>query len=392
MNFDWQLRGQATLGIASAMAERKIARVLLEYDGPQLAVLESRQSKYIAFAADEDDKSVRWIHAPVTELEIKALLRGQIAIRNVVAKSIVSVIDVSLAGKPTLAWPTVSVSEIPGDCLPERDVLLPQFARESAISSGRVAFECEGESVRGHSMLFSCLSALTGSLQRFWSAAAPDAGVEAKSDGEGAWGPAALVCPAGAPGSFAIVIERRDAAAFEAIASVYRSIVSHSYGDPKLLQEALAARRPSLAQAYSGYLSALETFKVDVLFDSGRDITFLGFDAAARVRPYVARSGIRSATGRTSEVFEAIGYFDGFMKLKARFEFFDVTTRMEYRGNVSEPVLALAHARDVVIGRHAPMYAARIETTFGPGNKKRHLLLSVREIPASTDPTLIPVT
>jgi hypothetical protein len=251
--------------------------------------------------------------------------------------------------------------------------MLPEFARDHVEHvADRVAFECEGEAVRGHSIMFSCLAAISGSLQRFWSAIAAESGIEPS----GEWGGATLACSAGTSGSFAIEVEPRDKEAFETIAAGYKSIVRESYGDPSGIQGSLAKRRPSLAQSYGSYLRALETFKVDVLFDVGTDATFLGFDCATRVRPYV-RTVKNPEERRRSETVSAIGYFDGFMKLKPKFEFFDIATGSEYKGTVSEAVLGLAHKKDIIIGRRAPKYAVQIEVTFSGDRPQKCILLTV---------------
>jgi hypothetical protein len=76
----------------------------------------------------------------------------------------------------------------------------------------------------------------------------------------------------------------------------------------------------------------------------------------------------------------ATGYFDGFAKLKATFEFFDIATGLEYKGSVTEAVLRYAQGQDIIIGRHAPKYTVQIQVAFGPGRKRKCSLLAVKEL------------
>lgn len=377
MMLRWSPSGQLTIGTAGPAIDRTVSRVLVEYDGPQLVLLTAGRRQFLAYAADEDGDLVRWIHAPVSEIEIKALNRGQITIRNAVAKNELTVVDVNRSGTAVRSW-VVNLASLPDEYLPDSDALLPQFARPAATPTGRFAFECEGEAVRGHSITFACLAAVTGTVQKLWSAIAPEYLLDTEARDE--WGSTTLACGATSGGSFVIEVEPRDVATFEAIAAQYKSLIRESYDAPQKIQAKLETFRPSLAQAYSAYLQALETYRIDVLLDVGLDATFIGFDCAARVRPHVVLARERSANvGDRTEIVSAIGYFDGFMKRKATFEFFDVVTGTGYKGAVSQKVLSLASSTDIVIGRRLPKYAVRLEVRYRRGKQKKCTLLAVNE-------------
>jgi hypothetical protein len=107
----------------------ELDQVLVEYDGPQIVTLRGAGGLYLGIASDESDAFVRWIYAPLTETELRALLEGTGTLREAVQKPRVYVVDVDHDGTPIQAW------EYPGerlrdDDLPARGALLPRAIRD----------------------------------------------------------------------------------------------------------------------------------------------------------------------------------------------------------------------------------------------------------------------
>src|SRR5205814_7183621 len=91
MRSDWVLPAQREVPWSSS--DRQVKNVLLEFDGPQLVVLSTPEGDQLALAVDEDDVVVRWLQAPISKLELSALLSGAQPIREVFKKPGLTVAD-----------------------------------------------------------------------------------------------------------------------------------------------------------------------------------------------------------------------------------------------------------------------------------------------------------
>ncbi|UQA55249.1 hypothetical protein [Polyangium aurulentum] len=106
----------------------ELDQVLVEYDGPQIVTLRGVDGLHLGIASDEDDAYVRWIYAPLTETELRALLDGTGALRDVMHKPWVYVVDVDHDGVPVHAWQYPG-EQLRDDDLPARGALLPKAVR-----------------------------------------------------------------------------------------------------------------------------------------------------------------------------------------------------------------------------------------------------------------------
>jgi hypothetical protein len=366
------------------LASRKVERVLLEYEGPQLVVLRDGEQRYVGYVADELEDGRRWIQVPVTNLEIKALHRGKLTLREVLEKTELVICDTSPSGETLRLWLAPPAS-IPEDCLPDHGVELPEFARDPAYQAepDRLAFECEGAAVGHGTITFDCLASVTGALQRLWFAIARQLGIEI--DRTSGWNDATLAFAAGRKGSFAIEIDERGGDKFEAIAQRYKRLVHTSYVDPQSLHAQLA-QASDLSLAYGLYAEALEQYGIDVLANWKSDAVFLGNDRAKRVAKAYGRRTRRAPrliAGPADVVtINVDGYFDGLMRRRHRFDFVDPRSDTDYGGEIDREAVRHLQEMDIVLGRHA-YYRATIEVTTEPEGapgKSKHVLLAVKEL------------
>jgi len=103
--------------------------ILLDFQGPQIAVWSIGGTTHLGVASDEQDDMVRWLAAPLTTHELHAIRLGTMALRDVLSQSHLVVIDQNGKGDVTL-YGAISLADVPENAFPEHGAPLP-----SAVTS-----------------------------------------------------------------------------------------------------------------------------------------------------------------------------------------------------------------------------------------------------------------
>ena len=132
MNIDWHLPAEET-----QITERRIGRVLVEYEDPEIVTLcDQDDVLYLGVAVDEEGDVVRWLESVLYPQKYEALLAGTLGVREALGKPRVWVVDRTREGKPLHAW-SLAVEELPEDALPHPGALLPTATRLRLQQSSR---------------------------------------------------------------------------------------------------------------------------------------------------------------------------------------------------------------------------------------------------------------
>lgn len=326
-------------------------------------ILADEERRFLAYAADEDERTVRWIETPVSGVELRAVCTGRLPLREAILKPSLIVADYTFDHR-LLAVMSMAPEEIPVDCLPDPDALLPRFARDQAspmVTAEHAAFACDGPAVRGNAMPFAAISTLTSSLQTLWTSLGAKLGLGGEAiDG---WGPATLPFAASHAGSFVIEVAPANVDSFAMIASEYKTLAHACYGSSDALAARLKAYDARIVSAYCKYLGALQAHRIDVMAEWATDAVFVGHACAGRVGSVVATAIKRDKEPRTTE-FDALGFFDGWMSHKKQFEFYDVSTAEQYIGAIDAKLVKQMAERPPRLGRIGSPYSARIRLKF----------------------------
>jgi hypothetical protein len=351
MRHSWNLPPQGMF--ADLLSRRATKEVVLEYDGPQLVILEDGPDLFLALAVDGDEEVARWIHTPVSSLEIEALTRGAEPLRTAFLKPLMILVDVDVrTGQPRQAWEIDSRS-VPEDALPDRGAPLPHTAGQESPASeadATPAFRFEGKGPENR-VTFGDLSALTSKIQVLWNALA----IEYNSQ------PLVLSAVGTATGSLKILVHTDDLILFRRVAESYRRLVWAT--DDKEAVRGLLSASPEgqrIASSYNDYLKTLEQHGIEVMAEWSGGSAFVSHGAAQRTRESLRASGLTPDSTETVEIAHQRGYFEGFFRLGyGKFEFYDIDSGETHQGTIARTVRSRAE-RDFVLtlGRAARRYRA----------------------------------
>ena len=120
MKLDWKLAAPA-----SSQKVWFLDETLVEFNGPQIILLQDDDSRpYLSLAVDEDEFT-RWLVAPTSVLEVLALRLGATTLRAAVQKPIVFVCD--MRDDEVLRYWEMSTDQLPEGAMPEYGESLAQL-------------------------------------------------------------------------------------------------------------------------------------------------------------------------------------------------------------------------------------------------------------------------
>lgn len=380
MRLDWNLPSDGALGIGSWT----ITDVLLEFNGPQMVLIDDHGRRYLAVAADDepDSNTERWVRAPVTATEEDALREGAIGPYDVLNKASLQVVDLDpRTQQPKCLW-TIERAALTEEHLPLPGARLPDSGVHTERSQAAPVLRLDGGAVAGSTIHFEALSDVLKHFQRLWAALAQAAsgqpipkGKQAKELRERA----ALNACALQPGSVCVHVQPTDPELFAKIGELYSSLVAARHDDDQLLS-LLHQLKHRAGAAYRSYLMSLEKHDLQLYATWNDSRVFVGPDIARDVRP---RLLALQEAGRTE--LEAQGTFEAFNIPSSTFTFRNDTTEETYSGEVA-PDFSVEE-REIGIGP-AALYEVRLSVLLleDPltGPKSRFQLLSARRLPAAT--------
>jgi hypothetical protein len=366
MKHAWELPKQESM--TTLVSNRKVREVLIEYEGPQLEVLEEGSSQFLALAVDSDDEAVRWVQSPASQLEVQALKLGAVSVRSAILKPRILLADYSYDDRPLHVW-EITKSSIPPDALPERSALLPGsnfHPPVTLIGTAQPAFFSLGtpdEHSQG-AVSFGRLSAIMSTLQALWNAIAPMYGAER----------AQLSAESAERGSFKLRLHLQDPNLFSRIASTYRDLIEATY-DSERLTEVLDKAAPGVKFAYEDFLETLDFNEVEVLAQWHEGAAYVDYETAQETRPAV-RGLIEQASPVLKETASLRGLLVGYTRKAPRFEFYNLDTSEIIRGTITRELQRnLPFDQEIVLGR-SRVYSVRVEITRRGEEPPKYKLLA----------------
>ena len=309
------------LGQSGLLVNWVTQRTLIDYEGPQMVLVEDAGRKsYLGIAADEDDRAVRWVFTSVSHLELRALFDGIIRTREAYRKPRVLVVDVPHEDGPK------TVNEVDGillseQVLPTAGAILPRMVRDAFKEpqpAGRT-LTIGGASVPSGRVAFRDLALVVSDQQRLWSALyfADQGGAKRRGKLKADASKAQLYMEASAPGSFVVKMAPEDDGTFERIAAEYRTLLDASDNRDQLRAQ-IGRVGVRAVSAYESMLNNLERRGLEVMTRWSTGAAYI-----SQFRARVVLPALREAQTQETGKFEAVGQLSGLSFEKNSFDFVD---------------------------------------------------------------------
>ncbi len=386
---EWSsLPAQSRLGSGALDVEA----VLAEYNGPQILLIRRDGHSMLGIAADEEQGVVRWIFAPVTSVERRALALGALPTREVfITGQPVTVLDVTEDLCVAREWTGIDGSTL-GENLPDAGALLPEHAQRflrEAFPSPEVAelslatLESGEPAARG--VGFRLLGEVLSVVQRFANAFAQATLQEPGDRGRQTADVirrASLSFESAAPGSLQIGVSPEDRALFQRILGYLREAIEAS--SDGALASVADRNGPRVRARLQELLDLVRRNRVQLLARDGASSFFLNSGMAERIAGSLTPRVIEATHTRP-----AFGSFVAYDSGALTFEFLSDSDDVVYKGTVARGVAERNAA--IAVGPGAT-YIVIITTTrwSRPGGKRdEYELIEVRkvdEVPEKADP------
>lgn len=367
MIYRWELRE----GSLPFNERRTTEAVLVEIDGPQLVLAKGEDgSRSLGLFADShDDGRELWLFSPTTDMEIEALIRGAVSMRDAVEKPTMALVEYD-GDRPTSVWGLRAqdvprgVLPVPGADLPvqDRDELLRALLPKSSRPTVRRIFRCGGKPVKDSSITFGALSGIAGAIQVLWSSIGESLpGAPAVTQDEiAARGEAiTLRMQSSMAASFGIVVSASNDETFKRVAAVYKRLSRMTS-----TEAADVDMSPVVLQSYDSYLATLANFDAEVFAHLDEAEAYISSSQAVRVRGALrARFGAFEAPPELPPPgFTGSGFFHAADLTKKTFTFFDPVTGNTIKGKIAKDIAdpLLAEGQEIGVGART-RYEVRIE-------------------------------
>lgn len=280
MRLPWPLPEQL-----STMPALRMARVVIFYDGPQVALWSMNDTTLLAVASDDDEHGVRWLGAPVSQTEMTALADGATDVRAVLQKDGLFAFDVDHSDRPLHVW-EMSGIELGDDFLPAGGTPLPLDVRALLGHQPATKPEIRLDPSVGDVVSFRALGEILTVFQRLWSSISEVVFGES-AHVSGAWTKelvehSLLSLRSAAPGSLVLSVSMRDDTSFESVARHFESLVGAG-ADSTRLAPLFARLGPRVQGRYGELLERLRKHAVSMLSRRVDGAAFLPNYGAARV-------------------------------------------------------------------------------------------------------------
>lgn len=366
MKRSWEALGNAPSMPFEFMG--KSPTVLVEYDGPQLVLYGTEFGDRLGVLADSNSTHERWVLASASKLELEALARGGLPMRDIFSrKEALQVVDFSTPRKADATW-RIDSARVPFGVLPAKGAPLPSASRMAllkrlkarAVTGRRLRFG--GAPVSESTIELSGLAQLSQWFQKLWTAIGDSLGMNTPAFHRG---PAqtGLIAYATSRGSFAINLAANDETAFDQVLNRYRVLIGAAYESAAALDGELFKHK-ELRATFSGYFGMLEKLRAEVLVETPHAQVYVGHARAKGIRVALKPAAIKpEATEDEPTLIERRGYFDEFGVGQRTFMFVDFDSEDTFKGAVA-PALSekveLGSTKEANVGR-VTLYRAQIE-------------------------------
>ncbi len=383
MNPLWTL-GQSQIAQAVAF---QLEQVLIEFNGPHMALASVSGVLNLGVAADADDAWVRWIFAPVSSVELRALASGASTAYSALAKPNAIALDCPHDGADDFEFVRafdVDASQLDRVFLPEPSAHLPIGARNlilerfQAHTSPQLALARVDQ--RPAPLSFKVLSAVLSSYQKLCSAIAQSLEGDSTTS-KGRWSAdleerSTIGFNTAKSGSLLIGMKPEDGALYERISETLAELASWGESTSPM------GYRPNerVLARFADLLKVVDRSGIDVLNQSAAG-------NSAFLSPAVAKRLIAKLSPKATAITKSSrrGSFNAFSASDYKFEFLDEELGEALKGDVDAS--AIPTDEDVSVGQtnYSIFLETEVRTSLDGKVEEKHRLKALLRTDPSVD-------
>jgi|GEM_PF-3646748 len=351
--------------------------IVEEFNGPQIVFATLDGDRLFGVAADEDESAERWVFAPVSKLEERALRAGIASPREALRKDSALIIDI-LRGRAGLRVVPVNGEELSDEELPTADARLDPYPSGQTVPVGRLRFVLDRIGGVKDGLPIAAVSDFLRDVQRYSNAVV--AFVHSNLSREHGRFSDEIVAEAtfslhtAEAGSLSLDIAATNPQLSLAVIDHLRQATDAGESSQRLASIAVQTGARALRR-YEDLLVTLERHELQFLAQSVSGSAFVSWTSASRFS-----AAMPEAVHRDVEPIVVRGFFRDFGRDRGEFVFIDAETEDVLEGAIGKSVLdenAPITVHETT--RYIVMMDRQMVTTRGGKTVRRHVLSRIVE-------------
>jgi hypothetical protein len=344
-----------------------------EFNGPQIVFGNLDGERVFGVAADEDDAVERWVFAPVSPLEERALKEGVASLREALRKDSARIVDF-LKGHGGLRVIPVSGELLSDNELPTAEARLEVTPSVSPVATGELSFVLDRIGGVSAGLPLKAVAEFLNNLQRYADAvvAFVDSSLSRVHGRltDDILAKAAFSLQAATAGSLALGVAPADHGLAQRVVAHLRQAVDAADRGDRLATLAEKGGARALLR-YEDLLATLQRHQLQLLARGGTDLAFVSWTSAGRFS-----RAMPEVVQREVEPLVVRGFFRDFGREKAEFVFVDIETDEVLQGSIATSVLdenvpVTVHES----ARYIVLMERQLVTTRDDKTLRRHVLV-----------------
>ncbi len=306
---------------------------LMEYNFPLLFISKINEEFYLNYFIDDDDEwKIRYLHAPISMMKIRALASGSLALYECLNTENIHIYDIQDDGAVLFAA-ELNFSEIPVDALPPKEETIPPLSNDKikelyGFELGDLCFVLSNSDTEKHTLSFSKLSNFLKATQNIVSKLPLYNKYSNSLSNADDYELRAVALQAA---SFAITATTESECAKRVVATYLPEMVRiFSKNPPEIIYSYLHEMPKELIFSFFEYCKEILNNKYEFILKHSKGFMYMNHSVAEQIK-----INVNNANCSKTEEVEVAGYLIGANLNNNSFYFEDINSNI-YKGKMSK--------------------------------------------------------